>query len=80
MTSPPRVSMEITDEMLKSMEVGLAFRDYVSSLSYLSPQFICLSIVGQTLRCCLIMGESGGLWIKTPTPPTITPGFYGRVG
>jgi len=59
MTSPPRVSMEITDEMLKSMEVGLAFRDYVSSLSYLSPQFICLSIVGQTLRCCLIMGESG---------------------
>jgi COMPASS component SWD2 len=31
MTSPPRVSMEITDEMLKSMEVGLAFRDYISS-------------------------------------------------
>ena len=21
-----------------------------------------------------------GLWIKAPTPPTITPGFYGRVG
>jgi len=48
MTSPPRVSMEITDEMLKSMEVGLAFRDYVSSLSYLSLQFICLSITGKT--------------------------------
>ncbi|WVZ66798.1 hypothetical protein U9M48_015969 [Paspalum notatum var. saurae] len=29
MTSPPRVSMEITDEMIKSMEVGLAFRDYL---------------------------------------------------
>jgi len=23
---------------------------------------------------------SDGLWIKAPTPPTITPGFYGRVG
>jgi len=25
-------------------------------------------------------GLSDGLWIKAPTPPTITPGFYGRVG
>ncbi|CAN6338026.1 unnamed protein product [Urochloa humidicola] len=33
MTSPPRVSMEITDEMLKSMEVGLAFRDYNGRIS-----------------------------------------------
>jgi hypothetical protein len=24
-----RVTMEVTDEMLKTMEVGLAFRDYV---------------------------------------------------
>jgi hypothetical protein len=31
MTSPPRVSMEITNDMLKGMEVRLAFRDYVSS-------------------------------------------------
>ena len=23
---------------------------------------------------------SDGLWIKIPTPPTITHGFYGRVG
>ncbi|XP_062183307.1 protein ANTHESIS POMOTING FACTOR 1-like isoform X2 [Phragmites australis] len=27
--STPTVTMEITDEMLKSMEVGLAFRDYL---------------------------------------------------
>ncbi|KAF8724570.1 hypothetical protein HU200_020833 [Digitaria exilis] len=33
MTSPPRVSIEITDEMLKSMEVGLAFRDYNGRIS-----------------------------------------------
>ncbi|KAG0527210.1 hypothetical protein BDA96_06G213600 [Sorghum bicolor] len=33
MTSPPRVSMEITDDMLKSMEVGLAFRDYNGRIS-----------------------------------------------
>jgi hypothetical protein len=25
-----RVSMELSDEVLKAMEVGLAFRDYVS--------------------------------------------------
>jgi hypothetical protein len=35
MASPPVVSMEVTDEMLKSMEVGLAFRDYVSYLFFL---------------------------------------------
>jgi hypothetical protein len=34
MASPPVVSMEVTDEMLKSMEVGLAFRDYVSYLFF----------------------------------------------
>jgi hypothetical protein len=31
----PRVSLEITDEMLKSMKVGLACQDYVSSLFFL---------------------------------------------
>ncbi|XP_062196496.1 protein ANTHESIS POMOTING FACTOR 1-like isoform X1 [Phragmites australis] len=31
--SPPTVSMEVTDEMLKSMEVGLAFRDYNGRIS-----------------------------------------------
>jgi COMPASS component SWD2 len=33
MASPPVVSMEVTDEMLKSMEVGLAFRDYNGRIS-----------------------------------------------
>lgn len=27
-----KVSMELTDEVLKSMEVGIAFRDYVNSI------------------------------------------------
>jgi len=27
-----------------------------------------------------IYKSTDGLWIKAPTPPTITPGFYGRVG
>ena len=31
------------------------------------------------LRIVTAVG-SDGLWIKAPTPPTITPGFYGRVG
>ena len=30
MTSPPRVSMEIIDEVVKSMNIGLVFQGYVS--------------------------------------------------
>lgn len=30
--SKERVSMELSDEVFKAMEVGLAFRDYVSML------------------------------------------------
>lgn len=33
MTSPPRVSMEITDEVVKSMKIGLVFQGYVSLCS-----------------------------------------------
>jgi hypothetical protein len=54
MTSPPRVSMEITDDMLKSMEVGLAFRDYVSNLS--SPlQIIYASMVHDGTNVTLLL-------------------------
>lgn len=46
----PRVSMEITNEMLKSMKVGLPYQDYVSSLfSSSSLQFICLTMDNMTL-------------------------------
>ena len=54
MTSPPRVSMEITDDMLKSMEVGLAFRDYVSNLSS-SLQFIYASMVHDGRNMTLLL-------------------------
>ena len=54
MTSPPRVSMEITDVMLKSMEVGLAFRDYVSNLSS-SLQFIYASMVHDGRNMTLLL-------------------------
>ena len=33
MTSPLRVSMEITDEVVKSMKIGLVFQGYVSLCS-----------------------------------------------
>ena len=58
MTSPPRVSMEITDDMLKSMEVGLAFRDYVSSLSS-SLQFIYASMVHDGTDMTLLLSNNG---------------------
>jgi len=54
MTSPPRVSMEITDDMLKSMEVGLAFRDYVSNLNS-SIQFIYASMVHDGRNMTLLL-------------------------
>jgi len=57
MTSPPRVSMEITDDMLKSMEVGLAFRDYVSSLSS-SLQFIYASMVHDGTDMTLLLSNN----------------------
>ena len=50
----PRVSMEITDDMLKSMEVGLAFRDYVSNLSS-SLQFIYASMVHDGRNMTLLL-------------------------
>ena len=31
-------------------------------------------------QVCLLLLITVGLRIKAPTPPTITPGFYGRVG
>jgi hypothetical protein len=31
-----RVAMEVTDEMIKTMEVGLAFRDYVRTSIHFS--------------------------------------------
>jgi len=46
--------MEITDDMLKSMEVGLAFRDYVSNLSS-SLQFIYASMVHDGRNMTLLL-------------------------
>jgi hypothetical protein len=43
MTSLPRVSMEITDEVVKSMKIGLVFQGYVSlcSSSKLPMSIVC---------------------------------------
>lgn len=58
MASPPApgVSMEVTDEMLKSMEVGLAFRDYVScSSSYCNILFTLFVSTGLELNFILLL-------------------------
>ncbi|XP_062183306.1 protein ANTHESIS POMOTING FACTOR 1-like isoform X1 [Phragmites australis] len=55
--STPTVTMEITDEMLKSMEVGLAFRDYLKYRALVTSETI--SCIFQGSHC------KGGLQFRT---------------
>ena len=63
-------------------EAGICMREnsfYVDSTK-VSPMLTIFTFLINFDSIEITLASSDGLWIKAPTPPTITPGFYGRVG
>jgi len=63
-------------------EAGICMREnsfYVDSTK-VSPMLTIFTFLFNFDSIEITLVFSDGLWIKAPTPPTITPGFYGRVG